>query len=157
MRLKRRNNIVKNGQSYTSYRANTTYGLPVLLAPLLAIPALLQQGFPPDQGRAFGFLLFVLIALGLVALPFFSRLEIGNDVVSTYLLNYRLLELRPSDIQAIHYGNLFHGGLGFGKGLTIRVLKNGRSRTTSLGDAFWGKEVIADVKRMLESQKKNVS
>lgn len=132
------------------YKANKFYSLPILIFPPLLTIVLILENDQVKIRELVGLGGFWLIALILVFMPFFSRLEIKNGVVQTYIFNFRILELHSSDIQSMNYGNLFHGGLGYGKGLNIRAIINGKNRTTSIGEKFWGKEAIKHVKRALE-------
>jgi hypothetical protein len=92
--------------------------------------------------------LSVLLAI----IPFVAKLEVGKDYLRPYLLGFPLLTLSSKDVVDIEYGSLFRGGLGQGKGLNIRFLKNGKSKTTSIGEKFWGKEAIQHAKRVLENK-----
>ena len=133
------------------YKANKSYGLPALVIPLLLIIPILNSEVPIES-RFIGFGIFLLITLAIVFVPLGSRLEVGNNFIRTSLFGFRLLELHPSNIQAITYGNLFRGGLGFGKGLNIRAVVNGKNKATSIGEKFYGKEAIAHARRVLEGR-----
>lgn len=130
------------------YKANKYYGLPALFFPLLFVPAVLNAAVPLEN-RLIGFGAFVLFSLALAIIPLCGRLEVGTNYIKTFFLNFCTLYLRASDIEAMEYGNLFHGGLGFGKGLNIRAMINGKTKTTSLGENLYGKAAIADAKRAL--------
>jgi hypothetical protein len=79
-------------------------------------------------------------------------LRVEKDHVRSYLLHFRLSDVDSSNVQAVEYGNLYRGGLGFGKGLNYRALVKGKSRAYSIGEKFYGKEAIAHAKGVLESR-----
>ena len=133
----------------TIYKANKLYGLPALLIPLLLIFPVLNSEVSLE-GRFVGFALFLLITLMIILIPLGARLEVGGDFVRTRIFGLLLLELHPSDVQAITYGNLFRGGLGYGKGLNILAVVNGKGRRTSIGERLYGKAAVAHAKRVLE-------
>jgi hypothetical protein len=133
----------------TTYKANKFYGFPALLIPLLLLPPLLNSEVSLEN-RLVGFVLFLLITLIIILIPLGARLDVGDDFVRTRLFGFRLLELHPSNIQVMTYGNLFRGGLGYGKGLNIRAIIKGKSRSTSIGEKLYGEEAVAHAKRVLE-------
>jgi hypothetical protein len=98
---------------------------------------------------------FWLMAVGLAAAPFGFRLEVGDDYVESYFLGFSLGATRASDVEIVNYGNLFTGGLGFGKGLRYRARVNGRSKWYSIGERFWGKQAFSHARHVLESQISN--
>lgn len=135
------------------YKANKFYSLPILLFPPLLTLVLILENDQVKIGELMGLGGFWLMALMFVFIPFVSRLEIEDGVVRTYIFNFCILELHSSDIRSMNYGNLFRGGLGYGKGLNIRVTIKGKNKTTSLGEKFWSKEAIEHAKRALEYKK----
>ncbi len=134
----------------TTYKANKLYSIPLVIVPVLLLVPLLESGTPIDSGKLFGFMILSLLALFLVLLPIPARLKINNDTVKSFFLGFCLMELKASSIQLVQYGNLFHGGLGIGKGLKIRAIVNGKSKGYTIGEKFYGKEAIAHAKRVLE-------
>jgi len=136
-------------KNVTIYKANKFYGLPALIIPLLLIAPLLSSEVSLEN-RLIGFGVFLLITLAIILVPLVSRLEIGRDFVRSRILGFSTLELHPSDIQAIEYGNLFRGGLGVGKGLNIRAIVNGKIKNTSIGEKLYGKEAVEHARRVLE-------
>ena len=115
---------------------------------LLAVPILNAE--VSLESRLIGGGIFLFITLAIIFIPIGSRLEVGNDFIRTKVFGFRVLELNRSQIQVVNYGNLFHGGLGVGKGLNIRALVKGKSKTTSLGEKFYSKEAIEHAKRVLQ-------
>ncbi|OGZ45217.1 MAG: hypothetical protein A3C84_02700 [Candidatus Ryanbacteria bacterium RIFCSPHIGHO2_02_FULL_48_12] len=135
------------------YRANKFYSLPILLVPLLLLIPLFEAGMPIESGRLVGYGILSLLATVLAVIPFGARLEIGEDYIKTYLFGLTTTpKIHASDIQVLEYGNLFRGGLGYGKGINFRALRGGKSKAYSIGESIYGKEAIAHAKRVLESQ-----
>jgi len=142
-----RRKISRNG--VTIYKANKLVGLPALLIPaLLIIPVLNSE--VPLESRLIGLGIFLVITVAIVVVPFGARLEVGDNHVATYLFGFSTMpRIYRSDIQVIVYRNLFHGGLGAGKGISFRALVRGRSKAYSIGEAMYGKEAIAHARRVL--------
>lgn len=132
----------------TIYKANKFYGLPALVIPLLLIIPLINSDVS-SMGRITGFGLFMLITCAILFLPFVVKLEVGDGYIKSYLFGFLTLVILSKDVLSIKYGNLFRGGLGHGKGLNILFLKDGKNRSTSLGEKLWGKEAIAHIRRVL--------
>ena len=120
----------------------------------LTLPVLIELtgGVPVETRKLIGLGGFWFIGIILTLAPFGFKMEVGNDYVKTYFLGLSLGKTYASDVQVLFYGNLFQGGIGFGKGLRYRVQINGRSKSYSIGEKFWGKEAFAHAKRVLESQ-----
>ncbi len=136
--------------SVTTYKANKFHGLPALVVPVLLLVPLFESGTPIQSGKLLGFGLLSLIVFVIYTAPLALRLEVGKDYVKSYFLGFCVADLRSSNIQVVVYGNLFRGGLGYGKGLNIRALKNGRSKAYSVGEKLYGKEAIGHIRRVLE-------
>ncbi len=133
------------------YKANRFYTLPILFVPLLAIIPLLEGGVPLDQKRLIGYLILSGLSILLAIIPFFARLEVGVDYVKNHFLGFCISTIKIDDVIDINYGNLFKGGLGYGKGLNIRVRK-GLGKNHSISEKIWGKEAIEHAKRVLENK-----
>jgi hypothetical protein len=114
----------------------------------LTLP-LIVEGAPLEMKKLMALAGFWAMGIVLTILPLLWKLEVGQDYVKTYFLGFCVMNVRSSDVQVLVYGNLFVGGLG-GKGLTFRALTRGRSKAYSIGEAFYGKEAIAHVRRVLE-------
>jgi hypothetical protein len=130
---------------------NLLNGLVILLFPLLLTLPHLASGMIEShelQGLAGFWAPGILLAVA----PFGFRLEVEKDHVRSYFLHFRLSDVDSLHVQVVAYGNLFRGGLGFGKGLRYRARVNGKSKAYSIGENFYGKEAIAHAKRVLESQ-----
>jgi len=102
-----------------------------------------------DSGQWIGIVLFWACGLAITILPFGFTLEVGDDYIKSYFFGFGYGKIGSSDIQALEYGDLFHGNLGFGEGLIIRYIVNGQSKTTSIGERAYGKGAIEEVKRVL--------
>jgi hypothetical protein len=127
----------------------------------LHLPNLIE-GTPLKTNEVQGLAGIYLFSIFLAVAPFGFKLEVGNDYVKTYFLGFRLRTIQSSKVQAVVYGNLFRGGLGYGNGLTGWELvhperKLFRSKYFSIGGEAYGKDAIAHAKRVLESQMPTVS
>ncbi len=115
--------------------------------------SLIVEGSPVPATKLFGLSSFWVIGILLTVLPLGAKLEVGQDYIKTYLFNFTTTrKIRSSDVQVISYGDLFRGGLGFGKGISFRAVIDGKSRAYSVSEAIYGKEAVAHAKRVLESQ-----
>ncbi|ANV99353.1 hypothetical protein [Bradyrhizobium icense] len=143
------NATLRKRNGVTIYKANKLVGLPALLIPaLLVIPVLNAE--VPLENRLIGLGIFLVITVAIVVVPFGARLEVGDNHVATYLFGFSTMpKIYRSDIQVIVYRNLFHGGLGAGKGISFRALIRGRSKAYSIGEAMYGKEAITHARRVL--------
>lgn len=117
----------------------------------LTLP-LIVEGAPVGAGKLLGLIGFWVMGIILTLIPLAFKLEVGETYVRTYFFYFRILNLLPSNIEAMEYDNLFHGGLGVGKGLNIRINLNGKSKNTSIGENIYGKEAIMHAKRVLEQR-----
>jgi hypothetical protein len=79
-------------------------------------------------------------------------MEVGKDYIGIYFFGFSLGATQASDVEIVDYGNLFVGGLGFGKGLRYRARVGARSKWYSLGEKFWGREAFSHARRILESR-----
>ncbi len=112
---------------------------------------LLVAGLPVATQKLFALAGFWLVGIALTLLPLGFRLEIGENYVKSYFFGLTISNVQSSDVQVIVYGNLFLGGLG-GKGITYRVMINGKSKAYSIGEVVYGKKAIAHAKRVLEQK-----
>lgn len=115
----------------------------------LTLP-LLVAGLPVPLGQQLGLAGFWVLGIVLTFAPLGGRLEIGDNYIKTYFFGIATTpEIYRSDIEVITYGNMFIGGMGFGKGIKFRALIGGRSRAYSIGEIIYGKEAIAHARRVL--------
>lgn len=136
-------------KNITIYKANKFYNVLLLIVPfLLLIPLFESESI--EGKKLFGYGILSLTAVILAATPLAIKLEITKDSVRSYFFGFCVKELRPSNIQSITYGNLFRGGLGFGKGLIIYANVKGKSTRFSMGEMLYGKKAIQHAKRVLE-------
>jgi hypothetical protein len=136
----------------STYRGNKYYTLPLLVAPIVLLVPLLESGGPITGMKLFGYCLLSGISVGVALAPLGFKLEIGDDYVKTLFCGFCLRTLHASRIRVVAYGNLFRGGLGYGKGLNgWERLPSGRSKYFSIGEKAYGKEAIVHAKRVLES------
>ena len=83
------------------------------------------------------------------------QLEVGENRVKTFFFGNCIRDLQKERIQSMEYRNLFLGGLGFGKGLIgWEKNSNGKNKHFSIGERFWGREVVIHVKQVLSSNGK---
>lgn len=116
----------------------------------LTLP-LIIEGSPVEEGKLLGLGIFWVMGILLTIVPLGACLEVGEDYIKTYLFGFTTTpKIHASDVQVIVYRNLFHGGLGFGKGITFRALRNGRSKAYSISEAVYGKKAIGHAKQILE-------
>ena len=131
------------------YKAKKYYNIGLLIIPLLlVIPLLEGGGF--DSRKLLGYSIFAFVGGLLVALPLAMKLEVKQNTVKSYLFGFQVREIRASEVQSINYTNLFHGGLGFGKGLVVQVKKKGVNTRMSIGEKLFGKQAIEDVRQALK-------
>lgn len=135
------------------YKANKSYNALLLAVPVILGIVFFSGDSPMTTEKWMGFAILSGISVLIALIPFGAKLEIGPNYVRSYFLGFRVADIQAANIQAIQYGNLFRGGLGFGKGLNIRVAINGKSKTTSIGERLYGKEAIAHARRVLERDK----
>lgn len=125
----------------------------VLIFPLVLTIVTFAERDMVRQNEWVGLGGFWMIGLLLTLLPLSSKLEISKDYVKICLFGViTTSQIYSSDVQIVEYGNLLRGGLGHGKGLRIRVLKNGRSRTHNIREKIFGIEAVKHAKRVLESR-----
>ena len=116
----------------------------------LTLP-LIIEGSAVEERKLLGLGIFWIVGILLTVVPLGANLEVGEDYVKTYLFGFTTTpKIRASDVQVLVHGNLFHGGLGFGKGINFRALRDGRSKAFSISEAIYGKEALAHAKRVLE-------
>ena len=101
------------------------------------------------EHKLVGFSLFLLITLLLIVIPLEARLDVEDEVVRTRLFGFRLLEIRPSDVQVMSYGNLFRGSW-IWKRSQYSGHNHGKSKSASIGEKLYGKEAVAHAKCVLE-------
>ncbi|MFM2357999.1 MAG: hypothetical protein RJA61_736 [Candidatus Parcubacteria bacterium] len=134
------------------YKANKSYNALLLVVPIILSVVFFLGDSPITTEKWIGFAVLSGMAMLIALIPFGMRLEIGHDHVTSYFLGFQVTVIQANNIQAVQYGNLLRGGLGFGKGLNIRAVINGKSKTTSVGERLYGKEAIAHAKRILEQK-----
>jgi len=118
----------------------------------LTLPLIIESSQIPTS-KLFGLISFWILGLLLTFVPLGAKLEVGKDYIKTYLFGFTTTsKISASDIQVLEYRNVFHGGLGYGKGITFRALRDGNSKAYSVADAIYGKEAIAHAKRALEQK-----
>lgn len=118
----------------------------------LTLP-LIIEGTQVSTSKLLGLLSFWVLGLLLTFIPLGAKLEVGKDYIRTYLFNFTTTpKISASEVQVIQYRNIFHGGLGYGKGVIFRALRGGRSKAYSVAEAIYGKEGVADAKRALENR-----
>jgi hypothetical protein len=118
----------------------------------LTLPLVLE-GAPVPTGKLVGLGIFWAMGILLTVMPLGARLEVGEDYIKTWFWGFGTTpKIHSSDVQVIGYGNVFLGGLGFGKGINFRALSNGKSKAYSIGEIVYGTEAIAHARRVLESQ-----
>jgi hypothetical protein len=140
-------------KNVTIYKANKFYASLILIVPLILLVPLFEGGTQIEDGKLIGYCILSFLAIILALTPFAARLEIDQDSVKSYFLNFRVSDLCASDVQVVEYGNLFRGGgIGGGKGLNIRV-KKGLSKTYSVGEKLYGTEAIIHAYKVLSSGK----
>ena len=66
---------------------------------------------------------FWLIGFILILVPLYTKLEVGKDYIKNYFFGFCVNTIKQGDVIAINYSNLMKGGLGYGKGLNIRIQK----------------------------------
>ena len=142
--------------SMTIYKAKLSFllgNLIVLIFPLLLTLVVYLEGEAAQQNEWIGIGIFWIIGALITFIPLGSRLEVGEDYIKTYLFGLTTTQkTQSSDVQALTYGNVFWGGLGFGKGINFRILRNGKSRAHSLSEKVYGPEAITHAKRVLSNK-----
>lgn len=139
----------------TTYKAQVSYILSnsvFFIFPLVLTIITISEGSAVNPNEWFGVFGFWAIGIILILVPMGSRLEVGKDYVKSSLFGFKVLSISSEDVVSIKYGNLFRGGLGYGKGLNVTFLKDGQSKSTSFGEKFWGKEAIQHTQRVLENK-----
>ncbi len=133
------------------YKAHWYHNILVIIFPFfLTLPLFFSRG-SIEHNKIIGISGFWVLSIILALAPFTMRLEIDGDEVKSYLFGFRILKLQSSNVKSITYGNLMKGGLGFGKGLIIRVNINGRGKTLTIGENLYGKEAIENIKSVFNS------
>ncbi len=140
------------------YKPNKTYnlinGLVLLLIIFLGLTLpVIVENIPLDDNKLFGLIGFWIIGIIITVVPFSFKLEVGEDYIKSFFLGFCIRNLKSSNVTLVEYGNLFRGGLGYGKGLKGWENVNGRNKYFSYGEKFWGKEAIGDIKQVLENGK----
>lgn len=119
----------------------------------LTLP-LIVEGVPIPTPKMLALISFWTLGILLTFVPLGAKLEVGADYIKTYLFNLTTTQkIYSSEVQVLQYGNIFRSGLGYGKGISFRVLKNGRSKAYNLSEAIYGKEAIAHARQVLEPHK----
>ncbi|MBI4118578.1 MAG: hypothetical protein HY455_03530 [Parcubacteria group bacterium] len=131
------------------YKANKYYTIALLFVPIFLGVVFLLGDNPMTTEKWIGFSILSGMAILIALIPFAGKLEVGSNYARTYFLNFPVTTIQISDVQAIQYGKLFRGGLGYGNGLNIRFVVNGKSKFTSIGENLYGIEAIAHVSRVL--------
>lgn len=142
----------------TTYKVQKPYLLSsifIFIFPLILTIINVTEVDGVQRNEWIGLIGFWALSVVLVLIPFGSKLEIGINYIKNYFLGFCTSTIKQENVVAMNYGNLFRGGLGYGKGLNIRVQK-GFSKHYSIGEKLWGKEVIAHAQRVLEN-KENTS
>lgn len=109
------------------------------------------EGGSAEKNEWIGLIGFWVLSCIIAFAPLGSRLEVGKDYIKNYFFGFCTSTIKQEDVMVINYGNLFRGGLGYGKGLNIRV-KNGFGKNHSIGEKLYGKEAIEHVRRILENK-----
>jgi hypothetical protein len=118
----------------------------------LTLPLIVEGAMIPTT-KLLGLISFWVLGLLLTFVPLGAKLEVGKDYIKTYLFNFTTTsKISASEIQVLNYGNVFRGGLGYGKGISFRALKNGNSKAYSISEAIYGKDAVAHAKRVLETR-----
>jgi len=112
----------------------------------------LLEGEPASRNEWIGICGFWLVGFILILAPLLTKLEIGKDYIKNYFFGFCANTISREDIVTIGYGNLLRGGLGYGKGLNIRVRK-GLSKNYSISEKMFGKEAIIHAYSILSSGK----
>lgn len=116
---------------------------------LLTLISILDEGKVP-LNEWMGLSIFWLIGIIVLFVPCTLKIKIVEDGIETYFLNFRTNKIYSSNVQSIEYGNLFHGGLGVGKGIKIWTKKNSGSLTYySIGEKAYGEEALLEIKKVL--------
>ena len=131
------------------YKPRKTLGLPALFVPILLIGPLLNN-LVPLRARLIGGGILILLSGGIAAAPLGAKLEVGEDFVKSTFFGIVMSNISAKDVIAVEHGQLFRGGLGPGKGLRIVVEANGKRKTYTIGELFFGGNAIAHAKRVLE-------
>lgn len=127
----------------------------VLIFPLLLTLVILAEGAAAQQNEWVGVGIFWILGLLVTFVPLGSKLEVGEDYIKTYLFGFTTTKkISSSDVQALTYGNIFKGNLGFGKGINFTVLRNNKSKAHSLSERIYGKEAIDHAKHVLQGGKR---
>lgn len=134
------------------YKARLPYifGNSVLLVfPLLLTIVNFAEVDGVQRNESIGLISFWLLAMVITLAPFVFKLEVGVNYVKTYFFGFPIRTVEVSNVQVLEYGNLFRGGLGFGKGLKMWI-KTGRGRKYfSIGEKAYGKEAITHIREVL--------
>ena len=137
------------GTTSTIYKANKIYGVGAFLLPLLLIIPLFISDASITRGEIIGVSGFSLIAVLIIIAPMAFHLEVGNDYVKMYFLNFCVTQIRSIDTQIVSHSPIFKGNLGFGKGLIIYASVKGKTKRFTMGEKFYGKKAIDHVRRVL--------
>ena len=133
------------------YKANKFYGLPGLAIPLLLLAPLFEGDGQITNEKLLGYGVLTFFALFLTLLPLGAKLEISNGHIRSYFWGFCVSHVEVANVIAATYGNLFKGGLGFGKGLIIQAATAKKSKSYSFGEKFFNKDAIMHAKQVLES------
>ena len=133
------------------YRGSLFYGMPILIFPTLLTLLAFNSDIPIDTGKLIGIIGFWLIGLLLTLIPVIGYIKVNKNYVENYFLSFRIWKITPSDVQRLEYGNLFRGGLGYGKGLTLTVRVNGKKKKFNIGEKIYGKDAVEDIRKVLEN------
>src|SRR4029450_7733082 len=80
--------MTMNDEVIKIYRANKLYNSPLLAVPAILSALLVSDGGPIPTEKWMGFGILSAMALIVALIPFGGRLEVGNDYIKTYFLNF---------------------------------------------------------------------
>src|SRR5271156_6829335 len=113
------------------YRPKLSSTLPILLIPILFSLSFIGSNI--DNNDVIGILGFFLIAIILTLIFSCGHTDVDGQYVKSYLFGFLIMSLTSSNVKSITYGNLFKGGLGYGKGLIVYADINGKKKRFSMG------------------------
>ena len=148
---------INMNQRVTVYKPQKSYilgGGVIILALIfifLTLPVIVS-GEPVENHKLFGLVGFWVFGIVLIVLPFGFRLEIGGGCVGSRFFGFKVSDVHSSNVQSVEYGNLYRGGIGFGKGLNYSAVINGKRKVYSIGEKFYGKEAVEHAKHTLQSK-----
>lgn len=137
---------------YKARKSTMGGGLVVLIIVFfgLSLPLIIEAG-SVEIPKLVGLGSFWVLGILLTVVPLGARLEVGEDYIKTYLFGFVTTpKICSSDVEELVHGNLFHGGLGFGKGVSFRAVIGGKSKVYKIGEIIYGKKAIEHVKRVLK-------